>query len=263
MKKYINIGKSSLVLKDIKNLKRHNKPDNLTIIEDLSILKLRYKYPFKVKTFIFCCEEEYTDEAKEIIEYYLGIAEESYSISKKTYETIVDKENRQGLLAVVYLNETPLSSFKNADIICVCDSLENAGNLGTIIRTCDSAGINYILNVDSKVNLNNPKIVSSSRGMLFKVQIINISYQDAQKWLLDEKYDIYLGEPELGKNYKEYSYKDKIAIVTGSERYGINKNWYDNPHKKVFIPMLGEMGSLNVGVAASILLYEARMKKNY
>ena len=53
-----------------------------------------------------------------------------------------------------------------------------------------------------------------------------------------------------------------IALVVGNERYGINPNWYENKNEKVFIPMWGEMTSLNVGVAASILMYEAKIKRN-
>ena len=70
-----------------------------------------------------------------------------------------------------------------------------------------------------------------------------------------------MGEPELGKSYNELDYHGKIAIVVGSERYGINPDWYNHPHQKVFIPMYGTMTSLNVGVAASILLYEAKLKR--
>ena len=76
-------------------------------------------------------------------------------------------------------------------------------------------------------------------------------------------YDIYLGEPKLGKNYKEYDYDNKIALVFGNERFGINQNWYNNKSIKVFIPMEGPHNSLNVGVAASIILYEAYMKRKY
>jgi tRNA G18 (ribose-2'-O)-methylase SpoU len=74
---------------------------------------------------------------------------------------------------------------------------------------------------------------------------------------LDLNYDIFLGEPELGLSYDKYDYKGNIAIVIGNERYGIDPRWYENEHKKVYIPMEGLMGSLNVSVAGSILLFEA------
>ena len=79
--------------------------------------------------------------------------------------------------------------------------------------------------------------------------------------ILNNNYDIYLGEPILGKPYNEYNYEGKVALIVGNERYGINSKWYENEHKKVFIPMFGEMTSLNVSIAGSILMYEVKMKK--
>ena len=78
---------------------------------------------------------------------------------------------------------------------------------------------------------------------------------------LDNNFDIDLGEPKLGKDYKEYDYKSKCALVFGNERFGINPKWYQNKHIEVFIPMSGEQNSINVSVAASIIAYEAYMKK--
>lgn len=261
MGKIIKIGFQNPVIKEIKDLRKTSNPKNLTIVEDLSILELRKKYPFRVKYFLFNDEITYREETQETITYLKKISENCYAISSKIYEQITDKDNRQGLLAVCYLNDYQINDFKDKPLVCITDNLENAGNLGTILRTCDSCKCDLLINVDSKVNLNNFKVTSSSRGMIFKVPVINMTYLEAQNFLLENKYDIYLGEPLLGSNYCELAYEKKMAIVVGSERYGINKEWYNHPHIKVFIPMYGEMGSLNVGVAASIMLYEARMKK--
>lgn len=261
MDKFTCIGKTSDVIKRIRDLRKRNLDHSLTIVEDLSILQLRFKYNFEVVTFIFNSEENYSEEAKKTIDLYLSISQNSYSISAKTYELITTKENSQGLLAVIKMPTYRFEDFKNKELIIVTDNLENAGNLGTILRTCDAAKVDLLINVDGSVNLNNYKVASSSRGMLLKVPVIDATYEEAQNFLLDNNYDIYLGEPDLGKSYKEFDYKEKTAIVVGAERYGINPKWYDHKHIKVFIPMYGQMGCLNVGVAASILLYEAREKK--
>ena len=87
------------------------------------------------------------------------------------------------------------------------------------------------------------------------------TYDEAQNFLIKNNYNIYLGEPILGKPYNEYNYEGKIALVVGNERYGITSNWYQYDHFKVFIPMYGEMKSLNVSIAGSILMYEVKMKK--
>ena len=109
--------------------------------------------------------------------------------------------------------------------------------------------------------MHNPKITSSSRGCNLLIPTAIASYEEAQQWLLENNYDIYLGEPNLGKDYQSYDYQNNIAIVVGNERFGINEEWYNNKHIKVFIPMFGSNNSLNVGVAASILVYEATMQR--
>ena len=70
-----------------------------------------------------------------------------------------------------------------------------------------------------------------------------------------------IGTDMEGLDYKDVDYEGKIAIIIGSERYGIDKKWFEYPHKNIYIPMFGEMTSLNVGVAGSILLYQAKMNR--
>ena len=177
------------------------------------------------------------------------------------YESLKLKENHAGIIALIKLNEYSLNDFKDKDFILVLDRLEIPGNIGTIYRTCDSAKVDGIIIVDEISKINNLNITSSSRGCNLIIPTISLSYEDAQKFLLDNKYNIYLGEPELGKNYQEYDYKEKLALVMGNERFGINPNWYKNNHKEVYIPMSGNQNSLNVSVATSILVYEIYMKK--
>ena len=109
------------------------------------------------------------------------------------------------------------------------------------------------------------KTTVASRGANIITPTIIMDIDDCIKMLIENDYDVYLGEPILGKMYKDYNYKGKIAIVVGNERFGIDKKWYEvscEKIKKVFIPMYGSNNSLNVAIAASILLYEARTKRD-
>ena len=98
--------------------------------------------------------------------------------------------------------------------------------------------------------------------MLLFLPVVIGSYASVQSFLEKNAYSVYLGEPELGKSYDQYDYDGKVAIVIGNERFGINSDWYNHPNNKVFIPMYGKIGSLNVGVAASILIMQASLKRN-
>lgn len=257
------IGIKHPVIKEIKEYKK-KVHDNIMVIEDLFILSLRYKYNFKVIKFLYCDEKIFSEEAIKLKDFYLSICKDGYRISEKTFNYLSEKNNSVGLIAVV--QHTGLS-FKDINkekhkFVLVLDGIETPGNLGTIFRTADSTKVDLIINVDLKTSVYNPKTIQSSRGMCLLVPFINTTYEEVSKFLLDNDYKILLSEPLEGKDYSNVDYNGNIAIVVGSERFGINSKWYENKHQKIYIPMYGEMDSLNVGVATSILLYEASKKRN-
>lgn len=257
-----NIGKSHDVIQRIKLYKKKS-VDGIFVVEDLSILDDWKKEKGKAKTVVFCDELLSKELGKEVLEYYKDNSDEIYSVSSKVFLDLVEKGNAQGIVAIIekpFLSIEDLAN-KNYSFVLVNDGIEIPGNLGTIVRTCDAVNVDLIINVNEKTKFNSPKVIQSSRGMILFKDIVSCSYEEAQEYLLNNKFNIFLGEPELGKSYDEYNYDGNVAIVVGSERFGIDQRWYEKEHKKVFIPMLGRMGSLNVGVAASVLLYEAMMKR--
>ena len=140
--------------------------------------------------------------------------------------------------------------------------MSDPGNMGTIIRSMDATNFDALISINPNTKLNNPKLVHSARGMNLVIPQLECSYEECQKFIESNNFTPYLGEPILGLSYDETKYNDKLAIVVGSERYGITPDWYNHKNEKVFIPMYGIMGSLNVGVAASILMFEVKQQKN-
>ena len=118
-----------------------------------------------------------------------------------------------------------------------------------------------VLAVDVKTHIYGTKCISASRGTIFHVPIISLSQAEAQAALIQHGFTVYLSEPEDGVAYDQISYAEKCAVVVGSERFGINKSWFSCPHQNIYIPMSGRMSSLNVGVAASLVMYELRRKE--
>lgn len=257
------ISKTHEKYKEIKSLLKGSKEKYITATDDLQVLEIALKLKLKIMVLLYCKEMIFKDETNELLNNLISNSIESYEISESAFKALETKENHAGIVAKIKMNEYVLDDFKNKDFILVLDKLEIPGNVGTIFRTLDSIKCDGVLLVDSVTKINNPKITSSSRGCNLIIPSIELSYDEAQKFLLDNNYDIYLGEPKLGKNYQEYNYDTKTAIVVGNERFGINNNWYNNLNKKVYIPMEGSQNSLNVGVAASIIAYEVYMKKNY
>ena len=261
MIKLEKISKSHEIIKFIKELIKTNHNTKYTITDDIEILKLVYKKNIKIDTLLYSYEKEYKSETKILLNDLINYSNKVYEISNSTYDSIKLKENHAGIFAIIEMPAFNYDDFKNKNFIFVLDRLEIPGNIGTIYRTLDSINIDGIFIVDAVSKINNEKITSSSRGTNLIIPSISDSYDNVLNYLLNNNYQIFLGEPILGKNYQEYDYKGKIAIVIGNERFGINKDWYNHESKKVFIPMEGTQNSLNVSVAGSVLAYEAYMKR--
>jgi len=255
------ISKNNEFFQMIKENKKNPK-NEFYVVEELFILEMSLKYSCEIIGLLYCDELCYSDTTKKIIEKYKNICDKVYKISKKIYQSLSEKDNSSGMIALIRKPYIDLNSIdEKYKKILVLNGIEIPGNLGTMIRTCDATNFDLIIMVNKVTSFSNYKSISSSRGMFLKIPFVVTDYIDAQKFLINNNYDVYLGEPILGKPYNEYDYNNKVAIVVGNERYGIDSRWYEYKHKKVFIPMFGEMKSLNVSIAASIIMYEVAMKK--
>lgn len=252
----MNIGKTNEILKNIKN----NKDESKTIVSDLYVLSLIQKYNIKVDTFLYCDDFNYKEDCINLINYFKEKTN-SYIISNKVMQGLMPKENSCNLVALCDLNLVDINSLSNSNFLIVNDRIEIPGNLGTIYRSADATGVDGIILVDAVTKLNNPKLVNSSRGMNILIKTAYASFKETIDFLLENNFNIYIGEPVEGVSYDKVNFKNKTALVVGSERYGCNNLWFDYDINKVFIPMYGEITSLNVSIAASILMYEVKRKQ--
>lgn len=257
----MRISKNHDAYKKIKDINKTNLYPNLTVTDDLQILKIIYEHNLKIDILLYSYEEEYHEETKDLLNNLKEISNEIYEISNQTYSSIALKDNHAGIIAAVEIPSYILNDFSKKEFLFILDSLEIPGNIGTIYRTLDSINADGVILVDSISKQRNPKLTAAARGCNLIIPTVCASYADTIEWLINNNYNIFLGEPKLGLNYQEYDYNGKIAIVVGNERFGINDDWYNHSHNKVYIPMEGNQNSLNVGVAASILAYEAYMKR--
>ncbi len=236
-------------------------PDGYTITDDIDIIDLALKKNLEISLTLYAYDNNYSEMALNIIKELTNKSKEIYEISSTSYDSLKLKDNHAGIIVMIKLNEYTFDDFKNKEFLVVLDHLEIPGNMGTIYRTLDSINIDGVIIVDKITKPNNINVTSSSRGTNLIIPTISTTYDDALKFLLDNDYNIYLGEPILGKPYNDYDYKGKTAIVVGNERFGINGDWYNHKSKNVFIPMEGTQNSLNVSIALSVIAYEAYMKR--
>ncbi len=142
--------------------------------------------------------------------------------------------------------------------IILLDDIQDPGNLGTIIRSAVAFGFDTVVLSQSTVDMYNPKVVRSTKGMLFN---INIIVRELTTFLNElEDYTIYGTDVINGINIKKENIPSKLAIVIGNEGKGISDEVRAHCHKFIYIPMNEDCESLNASVSASILMYEVYNK---
>jgi TrmH family RNA methyltransferase len=218
-----------------------------------------------VDAFLWSPEGAYSDEARVRAEELAQRARRSYQVSAKTLERLAERPNSDGLLCVARLPDWQPDDITLTDdgLILVADAMEIPGNLGTLIRTLDACAADCLVLTSKRTRLTHPKVLRSSQGMSMKVPSLEFAeIGTAVDWLRSNDVTVYLADTAGSTNYRQADYSARTALVVGSERYGISRPWYDHGFSRIGIPMLGAADSLNVSVSASVLLYEARARKN-
>lgn len=184
---------------------------------------------------------------------------EQWQVTEAIIKKLGTTEQSQGILAVVSIAEPKLWEKQlTGNLFLLVDGVQDPGNLGTIIRSADAAGVDAIFLGDGTVDLYNPKTVRSTMGSLYHLPIYTLSLDVAIAMLKEQGVMIYASSLDTDVSYNQLSYPDKVAIIVGNEGNGISKEILDVADFKVKIPIYGKAESLNVAIATSLLLYEAR-----
>ena len=248
-------------IKSIKKLKERKYRDlnNEYIIEGIKILKEAIQEKAVIKKIVICEECLANNIIDEKLLYEIAKYDCLY-VSKKIFEGLTDVSKPQGILAVVEKNNKKDINY-NEDIIVALDGLQDPGNLGTILRTLDSANLSQVVVSKDTVDAYNPKVVRSTMGAIFRVNIVETeNLKETLKEMKRHKYKVMCTDLTASKNIYEVDYTKKILVI-GNESNGISKELLDMADEKIIIPMLGKTESLNASVATSIIVYEYVRRK--
>ena len=178
-------------------------------------------------------------------------------MSGEVIKSISQTVTPQGIAAVIARRE--YEAYGDKDRYLLLEDIQDPGNLGTLMRTAEAAGIDMVIMSRGCVDIYNPKTVRSTMGTIYRLPFIQCT--DTAMWhtvireLKDAGVKLYGGCLEGGKCYTEVDFSGKCGIVIGNEGNGLSQDTL-NMTDKVYIPMQGEIDSLNASVAGSILVYE-------
>jgi len=162
-------------------------------------------------------------------------------------------DNPNGIMGVCRKKKSVLSG----DKVVILDDIQDPGNLGTIIRSCVAFNVDTLVLTNGCVDLYNPKVIRSTQGMLFKLNIIIVD--DICEFVSDlkcKKYKIYSTRVNGGNSLKTIEKSSRFAIIMGNEGNGVRDSLMDLADSYLYIDMNPSCESLNVGCATSIILYE-------
>lgn len=184
-----------------------------------------------------------------------------YLVNDAIINKIATTKNPQNILGIVKMLDHNITNLvpiikENKTKLIMLDDVNDPGNLGTIIRTAAGLGYDGIIMSPNTVDLYNEKVIRSTQGVMFKIPIIKANLQEVIKLLKKEKVFCIGTALTNAKDVKHITKKDKFAICLGNEAKGISKEVLDNMDENVKIAMNNDVESLNVSIAAGIIMYE-------
>jgi TrmH family RNA methyltransferase len=182
-----------------------------------------------------------------------------YPLTGDLFETVADKDNPQGLLAVACCPQRTLEQFSAANLrwAVALVAPQDPGNVGTILRTVDAVRAEGLLLLDAQSDPYHPLVVRSSMGALFWVPVISAPFAAFSAWAREQGYHIYGTSAHGGVRYQQVARYERPAILLmGNEREGLSKAQMACCEHLISLPMRGHSTSLNLAVATGIMLYE-------
>ncbi len=250
-------SKENEYIKHIKKLKdkKYRDLSNEYVIEGIKLISEAIQEKVQINQIVICDDCEKTESIPKDLMYEIAKYECIY-VTKKVFESITSVVAPQGIIAILEKTNPNQQINYDEDILIVLDDIQDPGNLGTILRTVDSIGLTQILVSKGTADVFNPKVVRSTMGAIFRVNIIEC--EDLSKTLKEvkkHKFEVVATSLQTDKSIYDIKYYKK-AIVIGNEANGVSRQIQEIADKKIKIPMIGKTESLNASVATGIIGYE-------
>lgn len=235
---------------------RLRKREGLFVIEGQRELKLAQKSKYSIEK-VFVCESLVNSTQQESLSFETNT--NVISISEEVYQKIAYRDSTEGVIAVVRCKNHSLEKLLIRDnpLILVAEAPEKPGNIGAILRTADAANVDAVIIANPKTDVYNPNIIRSSVGGIFTTQVATGTTTEVITYLQKHDINIYAAILQDAVVYTQIDFTSRVALVVGTEADGLSEDWRKAATQNIIVPMRGQIDSMNVSVAAGILLFEA------
>jgi len=230
------------------------------LIEGQREIHLASKGGYMLQTVLFYPEICSESEARK-----LSNGAELIEINKEVFEKLAYRDTTEGIIAVAKSKSFHLSDLQLSSnpLLLIAEAPEKPGNIGALLRTADAAKLDAVIIANPKGDLFNPNIVRSSVGCLFTNNIATGTTSEIIAFLKEKNINFYCATLQNSTSYHTQDYTPPTALVVGTEATGLTQEWRDAATQNIIIPMQGEIDSMNVSVAAAILIFEAKRQRNF
>ncbi len=249
-------------LTQLKDKSRERKKTGTFLIEGVREISLAVKGDYELETILFYTELFSIEQVNNLTSRQTN----SIEISKEVYQKLAYRATTEGVLAVAKSKTHNIDdlTFKSENpLILIAEAPEKPGNIGAILRTADAANVDAVIIANPKTDLYNPNIIRSSVGCSFTNQIATGTTSDIITFLKTKDINIYTAILQESVAYHTQNFTKPTAIVVGTEATGLSEEWRINSTQNIIIPMQGEIDSMNVSVAAGILIFEAKRQRDF
>ena len=263
MNKFISSTSNSDVKRilQLQEKSRNRRKEGVFVLEGLRELELAIEGRYLIKEVFFCAEM-----LKENLLNTLDFGDSTITeLSTEVYQKIAYRGSTEGVLAIVETKAHLLEhlNLSKNPLILIAEAPEKPGNIGALLRTADAANLDAVIIANPKTDLYNPNIIRSSVGCVFTNEVATGTTSEIIAFLKDKNISIYSAILQESEAYHEQDYTKASAIVVGTEATGLSKEWREHSVKNIRIPMQGKIDSMNVSVAAGILIFEAKRQRGF
>lgn len=240
--------------------RRSRDKNHLFLIEGYREISRAMQKPVKMQSLLFCSDLFLGDNEMSLIKEIEENGAEIFKCTKEVFEKVSYRDRPDGLLVIAPQMPCSLKDLKiskdKTPFLLIAEAIEKPGNLGTILRSADAAGVDAVIVCDRCTDIHNPNVVRASVGTLFTVPVAEGSSEEVSRFLQEYKIPVAAATPHAKKEFTETDLSGPIAVLVGTEQYGISDQWLQKADIQVSIPMHGIADSLNVATATTLLLYE-------
>lgn len=248
-------------LKEVVRLQKRPYRDErgLVVVEGYREVKRMLDNGRKPTALFFCPAFYQGVNEPEIVRRCAEAGADLFECSAEAFQKIAYRDRPEGLIALTEQLHLRLQdlSVPERPLLLIAEAIEKPGNLGSLLRSADAAGAHAVIVCDRCTDIHNPNVVRSSIGTLFSLPVVEASTEETIPWLRTRRIQIVAATPHASREYTECDMTQGIAIVVGTEKFGLSDRWLNEADDHVRIPMFGQADSLNVAAATTILLYEA------